>query len=391
VPCLMAVMAVMAACAAPGASSPTATPGAPSPTVPSPTPSPISEDDLGTRIRVLATGWRPEVQTAVVAVTEGQQMRFVAVPITGGGSAVPLVEFTNTYSWQLRQDGGAIAVSFLNASRSSSRIAVWDVVTGSARWLTPDQAGVFDDGPAWTPDGSTIYYGEHSATATTFTDRGIFRISLDGGVPLRVHGPDANGGSPVRLTADGRWLIWTRNQAGGSTDVLDLATGENRSFDVTGTSGEIAWRAARPRALVMSGGCCAGRPGGQLILWDDIGGGIREILGAGAAPLVFAGAADWDPTGTRIAATVFERTLVDRSVHDGPFYVAIFEPTGSLTTKVPGSEGFVVIAWLADGILARRSTTEQASEVALLSENGNDRRVLYQMTGTMRFAAIVSP
>ena len=351
----------------------------------------IPRNDLAARMHVLASGWRPAVETAVVSVTEGQTTTFVAVPVTGGGPAVPIIELTNTYSWNLRQDGAVLAASVRNGS-DSSRIAVWDVLSGSARWVTADQPGVFDDGPVWTPDGSAIYYGEHSATATTYADRGIFRINLDGGQPVGVHGPDRNGGSPVRLTSDGRWLIWTRSQAGGSTDVLDLTTGENRSFDVTGTSGEIAWREARPRALVMSGGCCAGRPGGQLILWDDVSGESREIIGTGAAPLVFAGAADWDPTGTVIAAAVFERTMLERSVLDGPVFIAVFDSTGTLKSKVAGSEGFSVVAWLAEGILVRRSTPGLFTEFALVSTTVADRRVLYRTTApTVRLVAIVSP
>lgn len=399
--CLM--VALVGCGAPPTANPPTARPSEPSasaegsaaPKVPPPivrtqTAPAIPRNDLAARIHVLTTGWRPAVQTAVVAVTEGQTSTLVAVPVAGGGPAVPLVELTNAYSWNLRQDGGALAASVRNGS-DSSRIVVWDVLSDSARWLTDDQPGVFDDGPVWTPDGSAVYYGEHSATATTYTDRGIFRINLDGGLPVLVHGPDGNGGSPVRLTPDGRWLIWTRSQAGGSTDVLDLTTGENKSFDITGTSGEIAWRAARPRALVMSGGCCAGRPGGQLILWDDISGESHEIIGSNAAPLVFTGAADWDPTGTLIAAAVFERTMVPRSVLDGPVFIALFDSTGTLKSKVAGSEGFYVAAWLAGGILVRRSTPGVFTEFDVISTTGTDLRVLYRTTApTVGLVAIVA-
>jgi len=393
-------MALLVACGAPPvAITPTAVPTEPSatvgesasPTAPSPIATAIPRNDLAARVRVLTSGWRPAVQTAVVALTQGQKTTFVAVPVAGDGGVVPLVEVTNTYSWQMRPDGGAIAVSLLSGV-DSSRIAAWDVLSGSERWVTADQPGVFDDGPVWTPDGSAIYYGEHSATATTYADRGIFRVNLEGGQPVRVHGPDRNGGSPVRLTSDGRWLIWTRSQAGGSTDVLDLTTGENKSFDITGTSGEIAWRAARPRALVMSGGCCAGRPGGQLILWDDISGESRQIIGTDAAPLVFAGAADWDPAGTRIAAAVFERTMLDRSVVDGPLFIALFDSTGTLKSKVAGSEGFSLVAWLVEGILVRRSTPGVYTEFVLMSADGADPRVLYRTTApNVRLVAIVSP
>jgi len=401
----LCLMALFVACGAPPtASPPTARPSEPSATVepsaaeavPAPTvgaqsaPA-VPRNDLAARLHVLTSGWQPAVQTAVVALTQGQKTTFVAVPAAGDGAAVPLLEVTNTYSWQMRPDGGAIAVSLLSGFHSS-RIAAWDVLSGSARWVTADQPGVFDDGPVWTPDGSAIYYGEHSATATTYADRGIFRVNLEGGQPVRVHGPDRNGGSPVRLTSDGRWLIWTRSQAGGSTDVLDLTTSENKSFDITGTSGEIAWRTARPRALVMSGGCCAGRAGGQLILWDDISGESREIIGTNAAPLVFAGGADWDPAGMRIAAAVFERTMLDRSVVDGPLFIALFDPTGTLKSKVAGSEGFSVVAWLVAGILVRRSTPGVFTEFVLMSAAGADPRVLYRTTApTVRLVAIVSP
>src|SRR5207249_4508085 len=302
-------MVALVGCGAPPtANPPTARPSEPSasaegsaaPKVPPPivrtqTAPAIPRNDLAARIHVLTTGWRPAVQTAVVAVTEGPTSALVAVPVAGGGPAVPLVELTNAYSWNLRQDGGALAASVRNGS-DSSRIVVWDVLSDSARWLTDDQLGVFDDGPVWTPDGSAVYYGEHSATATTYTDRGIFRINLDGGLPALVHGPDGNGGSPVRLTPDGRWLIWTRSQAGGSTAVLD-----------------------------------------------------------------------------------------------GPVFIALFDSTGTLKSKVAGSEGFYVAAWLAGGILVRRSTPGVFTEFDVISTTGTDLRVLYRTTApTVGLVAIVA-
>src|SRR6266566_1042785 len=78
-----------------------AAPKVPAPTVRTPTAPVIPRNDLAARIHVLTTGWRPAVQTAVVVVTEGQTSTFVAVPVAGGGPAVPLLELTNTYSWSL--------------------------------------------------------------------------------------------------------------------------------------------------------------------------------------------------------------------------------------------------------------------------------------------------
>jgi hypothetical protein len=396
-PVLWLAVAIVA-CAAPPSARATESPyvGPTSPgsplvtTTPEPTPArtpdvvatpAIARNDLTAHIRVLRRGWRPAGRTLVVATIEGERVTFIAVPITPGGEAVPFLELTETSGWQLRLDGGALVAAFTNGSYTSSRIAIVDVSSGAARWVTPDDSDIYEVSPIWSPDGNRIYYSEQATGPVTYGDRGIFRISADGSNRVQVHGPDRNGGTLVRVTPDGQWLIWTRGQAGGSTDVLNLATGVNKTFEIAGSGGEIAWRTARPRALVMSHGCCAGLPTGRLLLWDDVTGATTELIAQDSPRFVFAGAADWDPAGTRIAASVRDRAELERSPRTVPTLVAIFDGTGGFRSVIPGLVG-TVLAWFPEGILVMRGTADGMFELALGSESGDTSRVLYRTTAT---------
>jgi hypothetical protein len=350
----------------------------------------LVRNDLAGHIRVLKSGWRPAGRTLVLAVTDDSRTTLTAVPIDPG-EPVPIVELTDSSGWQLRPDGGALAVAFVNGSYETSRIATIDLASGVARWVTPDEPDILDATPVWSNDGSAIYFTEHVTAPATYGDRGIFRIVADGSGRTQVHGPDRNGGGLVRVAPGGRWLIWTRGQAGGSTDVLDLVTGVNRTFNIAGSSGEMAWREARPRALVMSHGCCAGLPIGELLLWDDVTGATTELIGPDAAPLVFAGSADWNPSGTRIAASVSDRAALERSPRTVTRSIAIFDASGAYRAFVPDVVGDVV-AWLPEGILVRQYVRDVGFELTLVTESGDRSRSIYRTsTLNVRFDEIVSP
>jgi hypothetical protein len=306
---------------------------------------------------------------------------------------VPFLELTETAGWQLRSDGGAVVAAFTNGSYSISRIATIDLATGSARWVTPDDPVVFDVSPVWSADAKAIYYSEQSAIPSSNSDRGIFRISPEGSDRTQVHGPDRNGGTLVGVTPGGGWLVWTRGQAGGSTDALNVATGANKTFDIVGSSGEMAWRAARPRALVMSHGCCAGLPVGELVLWDDVTDATTRLIGSEAASLLFAGSADWDPSGSRFAASVRDRAALERSSRTAPTLVAIFDASGALRGLVPGAQGYV-LAWVPEGILVRggQSAPDSVLEFTLINESDGSSRVVYRTSAqNVSLAAILSP
>lgn len=359
---------------------------------PEATPS-IARNDLAGHIRVLRPGWRPIGRTLLVAAVDGARVTLTAVPIAPGGEPVPFLELTETAGWQLRSDGSALVAAFTNGSYSVARIATVDVPSGAARWVTPDDPDTLDLSPVWSLDGQAIYFSEQGAAPASYGDRGIFRISADGSDRRQVHGPDRNGGTLVGVTPGGEWLVWTRGQAGGSTDVLNLSTGVNKTFEIAGSSGEIAWRTARPRALVMSHGCCAGLPVGELLLWDDVTGATTNLIGIDAAPLVFAGSADWDPSGTRIAAGVRDRAALERSSRTAPTLVALFDASGAYRGLVPGAQGDV-LAWVPEGILVRGGhlTADNALEFTLISEYGETSRLVYRTSASnVSLAAIVSP
>lgn len=350
----------------------------------------IARNDLTAHIRVLRRGWRPPRRTLVVAAAEDARITLIAIPIAPGGDPVPFLELTETSGWQLRSDGAALVAAFTNGSYGSSRIATVDVSSGAARWVTPDDSDIYEVSPIWSPDGNGIYYSEQATGPVTYGDRGIFRISADGSNRVQVHGPDRNGGSLVGVTSDGQWLSWTRGQAGGSTDVLNLATGVNKTFEIAGSSGEIAWRTARPRALVMSSGCCAGIPSGELLLWDDLTGATTRLIAYDARPWVFAGIADWDPTGMRIVAAVRDRAELERSPRTVPTLVAIFDASGVFRAVVPGLQG-TLLAWLPEGILVMRYAPDGMFELVLSTESGGSQ-VLYRTTASTRgLPVIVSP
>jgi hypothetical protein len=79
----------------------------------------------------------------------------VAVPLgPRGGAPTPLVSFVPD-TWALRADGGALALTVW--SGKGGRIAIWDLRSGTARWLTPDEPGTSVRTPVWSIDGASIY------------------------------------------------------------------------------------------------------------------------------------------------------------------------------------------------------------------------------------------
>jgi hypothetical protein len=346
----------------------------------------LPRDDLDGRLQLLSNGWRPKGRTLLIGTGGGPDVTTIsAVSLTGTGEAVPLASHTRSTGAQWRPDGSALAIG-LQTSVDSARIATWDLSSGATRWVTEDEPGVWQESPVWSADGVAIYYSAHAITATTYEDRGMFRISVDGSGKAMVRAPSENGGMPARLTPDGGGLVFARVRAGGSTDVLDLATGRDREFDRNTTSSSLAWRSARPRALVMSGGCCAGRPGGTLVLWDDLVGTRTELVGPTATPSIAAGSADWDPTGTKIAVTIYERS----GRVDAPASIALTDASGGHRTTIPGTEGAGHLMWFPEGIVFSRFTSGRVTEIVLMSPAGDSLRVLYRWPDPSGLQSIVS-
>jgi hypothetical protein len=335
-------------------------------------PSPTPVTDVSQAFRPLASGWRPSGTTLVIASTGGTgDTTLVALPLGSGGRAgapTPIVSF-GPGAWSLRSDGGAVAVDAWTGR--GARIAIWDVRSGSARWLTADEPGRNDFAPLWSRDGAYVYYASSSDDGKS---TGLFQIGADGSGKKQTLATDLRTGPPLGLTPDGRGLVWSRGQAGGSVEILDIATGFNRHLE--DVAHVVSWRTGQPRALLMVGGCCAGQPGGSLVVWDDIAMTSRVVAERGQYGDPAWGGGVWDPTGRRIAAVRFDRT----SPYEGT--IVTLDPETGATQPIAGTLGAGLVRWLAEGIVFTVSHARQpAAELMFLPNGGASAISLYKTEG----------
>jgi len=367
-------------------SAPSATSAA---TAPGPFPSLPPRGDLASRLRPLTVNWRPPGPAVVFTSTgSGAEATLLALPIASPAEQPVKLASLAAASWQIRPDGSALALSFVT-SNDSARIATVDLRSGSTRWVTPDEPGVRQVTPVWSADGLTIYYSASRTSASSLTDLGIFRIGADGSANARVHGPDGNGAELLGLTPDGAGLRWSRIRAGGSLDVLDLTTGDDRQAQPNEAASEASWRLARPRALVVTGICCAGPVGGNgtLWLWDDLSGSSQMLLGPKSDPPVAAVAASWDPAGSRVVAVVYDRS----SGFGTRSSLVTIDAAGGDRKAVAGTEGASLPLWTPAGIVFLRATSQGGTEIMLVSPAGGGPQTLYTDARPIGRLALINP
>jgi WD40 repeat protein len=343
--------------------------------------------DLASLLHPLVASWRASGPVLLVEHSDGPGATLLAVPLHGG-TATPLVTLPNPIQlgYALRDDGSVLAVA-LAISTNTARIAIWDLASGSTRWLTEEESGVTLSTPVWSEDGSLLYYAAHtSAGQAGLVDLGIFRVRSDGTQKTRVRAPDENGAQLRGLTPDGRGLVWDRIRAGGAVEVLDLASGVNHSFDETTTASVVSWRGTQPRALVMVGGCCAGRPGGSLALWNDATGSSTMLLGIQSTPPVAVTSAAWEPNGARFAAAVVDRASVN---YFGS--VLIYDADGEQLAAVAATDGAQQVLWLPMGIVFTRASGARGIEIVLASVNGGTQVSLYKDPSAIFIRSVVGP
>lgn len=353
--------------------SPTPSPTPVVPVTPTPAPTPAPIRDLADVFHPLVSGWRPTVPTLLYSTGAQSASRFVLVaqPLAGG-PATEVVDFAGDPA--IRPDGGALAVTAWTPG--GPRIATLDLRTGATRWITAATAGGYS--AIWSRDGASLFY-----MATAFTpsasEGAVHRVQADGTGDVVIAKLD-RAGDLRGLTPDGGRLIWSRGQAGGSVDVLDLATGADR--DLVDNANVASMRAQQPRLLLSVGGCCAGPGGGALVLWDDLAVTSREIAPVGRYAY---GAAAWDPTGTRIAAV-----RMDAQAGFATDLVTIDPATGA-SVVVPDTHDALFVLWIDEGMLVsvapRRGPT---LEVKLLPAQGGAARQFDKRTDLWR-AVIIRP
>lgn len=366
----------------PTLSIPAATSAAPTAATATPTvrPSPTAITELSQVFRPLATGWRPTGPTLVIARSSGSNdMTLVVVPVGPGGrtgAPVPLVTIA-LGAWSLRSDGGALAISI--GTGGAARIAIWDVRSGAARWLTSHEPGRSDFSPLWSRDGASIYY---ASVGDDGKGTGLFQSGADGSGKKQIRAADERTGPPEGLTPDGNGLVWSRGQAGGSVEILDIVTGINRHLEDVASI--VSWRSRQPRALLIVGGCCAGRPGGSLVAWDDIAMTSRVVAERGQFGDPAFGAGAWDPTGTRIAAVRFDNA----SPYEGS--LVIVDPESGVMQPLVGTQGAGNVLWLPEGIVFSRPPRSR-TEVMLLPVGGGSPVSVYQDADSIYRIEVVRP
>lgn len=360
--------------------SPALTPPVPTTTAPATpfsTPTPIT--DLAQVFRPVSTGWRPSGTTILVATADARgNSLLVGVPLGLNGPSSPpvsILSFTSS-AWDIRPDGGAIAVTV--ATDRGARVAMLNLGASLGAWVTEPDPPMPLAMPVWSKDGAWLYYGTGGLAASNNFTGTVHRIRPDGSGHSEIATVERFGGLQ-RLTPDGRLLIWSRLQEGGSAEILDVTTGVNRHVgDVTGIA---SVRARQPRFLLTVGGCCAGYPGGSLALWDDTTLTSRTLAAAQTnAPRVGWGAAAWDPTGTRIVAARFD---------DATPSLVILDPETGAFQPIAGTVGAGPVLWLDEGIVfLRYSANGIESELMFLPNAGGAPVSLYKGTNMYRMVVI---
>lgn len=373
-PLAVAPTAVPSVAPSPVASAPPATPTARSTATPPPTPTPITE--LAQVFLPLTHSWRPTGPTLMFTVSEGEmRSTLVAVPFGPSGRTgdpMRLVTFTGQ-GWDLRADGGALAV--VVGTAPGTRIATWDIAAATGRWLAPSDPSTLVASPIWSTDGTSLFFGSYDAGRG-----GIRWIGADGRGLATIATPERFG-QLEGISPDGRGLIWTKGQEGGSAELLDIATGTSKHLD--DVARVVSWRAQQPRILVQSGGCCAGRPGGSLVLFDDVAMTSRVIAERSAFGTIAFGGGAWDPTGTRIAAGRYDET--------NPYDASLVIIDAATGVARPASDlvGVGNILWPAEGIVVSRGLARSATtEVVLVPPQGGPPIPLYQGSAIGRLVVV---
>jgi hypothetical protein len=253
------------------------------------------------------------------------------------------------------------------------RIAVYEPSSGTSQWLTDPAPSLY--WPVWSTDGETLFYAvQHQDLSGT-----VYRIDANGTNQREIATLDRLGGIS-EMTPDGRGITWSRTQAGGSAEILDVATGKSRHLEDVARI--VSWRTAQPRALLSVGGCCAGRPGGSLVAYDDAALTSRVVAERTAIGVGW-GVGAWEPGGDRIAAVRFDST---------PPYagsLVILHATGAVERVVVGATAVGQLTWLEEGVLFTAGRMgDFASDLMILRPSATSPAPLFNDARIQRFAVV---
>src|SRR6266566_3596362 len=101
-----------------------------------------SPGDLASLVHPLVASWRPSGPVLLIERSDAPGATLLAVPLDGG-AATALVALPSPVQlgYDLRDDGSVLAVA-LAITTNTARIAIWDLASGTTRWLTEEEPGV---------------------------------------------------------------------------------------------------------------------------------------------------------------------------------------------------------------------------------------------------------
>ena len=340
--------------------------------------SPSAVDQLASLLDSPVASWKPAGPALIVTVARAGEATIVAVPLDGA-TPVPLVTIRDpsgsvpaAVPVVARNDGAFLAFA-LATGTTTRRVALFDLATGQARWLTAASANNSVGLPAWSVDGLSLYFGTADASGVPV----ISHVALDGSTLPQIH-PAASFGSFVavsRVTTDGV-LIGSDEFNGSTVWAMDLATGQEVSFGERNST-LWAWRSTKPRGLVSAFTNIAAPGAGYLSLWDGVTSAKTIIFSQPVA------GADFDPTGTRIVAAVADQA-------DQQIRLAVMNADGSARTTLAGTDNARSPLWTTSGIAYDTFVPAGPNEVRIVSPSGGDSRTLYTTTGTIQRIQLVS-
>lgn len=239
----------------------------------------ISRAD-GTCSRVVSSGgenlfpsWSPR-GTLVFATDRGGGLAIRLHDVTTGAESGIALGDLSASAPAFSPDGAMIAFEGRVAGAATTDIYVVDAAGGAPTRLTDDAAS--DAGPAWAPDGATIYLVSNRTGV-----REVFAVPSSGGAAGQVTTGSSILGRPA-ASPDGKSLAWARTASSGSSEVvvMDLASRSVRVVTSEGDS-EPAFEPSGTRLAVRT--LRSGVTPGVVVVNVADGGDVVWITGDGDA------------------------------------------------------------------------------------------------------------